>query len=297
MHLGFKEAGFETARVVDSNPDAIHTITDNIQVPVYTQDVRRLLQKCSRKDSEMRTLLGPIHHIHSSSQCGGSSTLNRVGGAKAKKDNELSGVLIEFVQLFEPFTATFENVPGILREKNRSYLIRIIVSLLKFGYQVRWCVLKACNSMAILRHGPESSSLRRRLEPAFRHFHLLPMVQNVECDHPWVTVRQAIDFLKDATPASLSSDCLVLKWNDNLIYNNARSDTKALPEDDDADVLQADSSASTIRASSRPPFHYSNHDVSPYVKPLSCSPFHWIIDLVEARQVSITKLVTLSPLG
>lgn len=78
-------------------------------------------------------------------QCQGFSRANRVGGESAEENNDQSLEFINALRWYEPKTATYENVPGILLPKNRHYLQELVSELLNMNYQVRVEVLTASN--------------------------------------------------------------------------------------------------------------------------------------------------------
>ena len=154
MSLGFKEAGFDVKYLVENNPSAAGTLRLNHPKQpksfIFEEDVRVFLKKV--RDPEyigMYPKGKDIDHVHASSPCQGFSDANRCGDVeKDKKNNKLAYEFVEAVREYLPPTASFENVTGMLAESRgrRKYLQKIVGSLLvALGYQVRVCILSACD--------------------------------------------------------------------------------------------------------------------------------------------------------
>eukprot|EP00957_Ditylum_brightwellii_P093040 7084338-Ditylum_brightwellii.AAC.1 len=80
-------------------------------VKVYPEPVELFL-KNSRQCHPAYPSPGEVDHIHASPPCKGFSRANRNGGANDWKNNKLSLQFVRAIKLFQPMTATFENVPG-----------------------------------------------------------------------------------------------------------------------------------------------------------------------------------------
>jgi DNA (cytosine-5)-methyltransferase 1 len=162
MSLGFKNAGFDVKYLVENNPSAAGTLRLNHpknpagtlnhpeypESAIFEEDVRIFLRK-ARNPDYIGIYPQKVDHVHSSSPCQGFSDANRYcgRGANDEKNNELSYVFVEAVRKYLPPTASFENVTGMLAESRgrRKYLQKIVKSLVALGYQVRVCILSACD--------------------------------------------------------------------------------------------------------------------------------------------------------
>lgn len=146
MSLGFHNAGMLTRWVVESNESAAATLRANYKgdtpPEMYTEDIRDFLDEV-RKGNPAYPSKGEVDHIHGSPPCQGFSLANRVGGEEAEENNNLTREFIHCIRDLQPRTATYENVPGILQEKNRGYLQWVISELLNMNYQVRVEILKS----------------------------------------------------------------------------------------------------------------------------------------------------------
>ena len=146
MCLGFRNAGMETRWAVEKDNDAVATLRTNnckdTNLTVYPMCVRKFLDKAKSEDAAYPSK-GEVDHIHASAPCQGYSGANRVGGEDAEANNELSYTFIEAIEYFDPQTGTFENVRGLLFEKNIHYLHQMISKLLELGYQARIEVLNS----------------------------------------------------------------------------------------------------------------------------------------------------------
>jgi C-5 cytosine-specific DNA methylase len=65
------------------------------------------------------------------------SQANRTGGQHGKINNDLSLTFPEAIDIFEPLTATFENVTGMLRKSNVHYAQKLVAELIAREYHVR----------------------------------------------------------------------------------------------------------------------------------------------------------------
>ena len=145
MSLGFQNAGMETMWAVDQNKDALDTLALNFSnKEVFRETVEDFIKSAKEGDPAYPEK-DDVQHIHASPPCQGFSGKNRVGGTNAKKNNDETLRFLEAVKYYEPLTATYENVPALLFEKNRTYIDELISTLLKMDYQVRVEVLKASN--------------------------------------------------------------------------------------------------------------------------------------------------------
>jgi len=248
-HLGFKNAGFEAVVSVEKDPFAVQTLCwNNDQAHAFPASVEMFLKKC-RQDAAYRCLFGDIVHVHASPPCQGFSRANRNGGKNDEQNNELSQTFVEAVRIFRPFTATFENVPGMLMRKHRCHLQKIVSSLLLLGYQVRCVVLNASD------YGDPQNRKRLIIFAAQDGCHL-PKQPNkthgiLENNLlPTVTVEDAIGFLTE----SLHQNEMPAIFNHNVKQRvSTNSDVYG---DNQNPSLLPDQPALTIRASS-PPLHYN----------------------------------------
>jgi DNA (cytosine-5)-methyltransferase 1 len=142
MCLGFQNAGFETKWAVDKNDAALSTLKANFKTKLetYTECVRDFIRRSQLGDPAYPKK-GEVDHVHTSPPCQGYSGANRYGGANDENNNRLSFELLSAIRHFEPKTATFENVFGLLWKKNIGYFKSLITELMSMGYQVRWDLL------------------------------------------------------------------------------------------------------------------------------------------------------------
>ena len=243
MHLGFRRAGFDAAKLVEIDRSAVETLTTNNNLtPVFQGDVNEFIKKC--ENEAFRNQLGDGNHLHSSSPCCGFSGANRTGGQNDEANNELSLAIINAAKLLQPPTLSFENVVGMWRRKHIHYLVTIITELMRMRYQVRCCVIKACD------YGDPQK--RERLF-IFASRDGVPLPKIPPKSHgsgpylqPYTTNKDVLSpyhHLDDSEKTSIPN----MKGSSAPLQNN---------EDDDTRRLDADGQAPTIRAKGAVPFHY-----------------------------------------
>ena len=89
---------------------------------------------------------GDFNHLHASTPCQGYSGANRVldGGKNGQKNRELIFSFVEAIRIFQPDTASFENVSGLLAQQHVCYLKEVVSTLFfDLGCNVRVCLLNA----------------------------------------------------------------------------------------------------------------------------------------------------------
>lgn len=89
---------------------------------------------------------GDVAHAHASSPCVAFSGANRVegGGKNGLWNNELIFAWVHVIRLMEPYTASFENVTGLLTKEHLVYLQTVVAkALFELHYTSRICVLNA----------------------------------------------------------------------------------------------------------------------------------------------------------
>jgi DNA (cytosine-5)-methyltransferase 1 len=247
MNLGFHAAGFKTSMAVEKNSFAVQTLSEHVN-RIFPGDVESFLS-ASRHES-YRSQIGRVHHIHASPPCQGFSAASRNGGCNDIANNNLSLLILEGVEIYKPVTASYEMVTGILREKHRWYLEKIIHDLVANGYKVRCCILNASD------YGDPQNRKRLVLYAAAHGVELprIPPPTHGEARHllPRRTVRDAIGDL----PQPSNPDTSEMIHNGAPLYNTWHARTSLSPGDANVVVLNPDEPAFTIRGGSTPPLHY-----------------------------------------
>ena len=261
MHLGFQRSGFRTIMAVENDPSAVQTLTSNNadgRLPVFPGDVEAFLEQQERDKLEMHPMqmLGPVQHVHASSPCQGFSGANRNGGKHDKKNNDLSLTFPRAVDCFKPRTASFENVVGMWRRKHLHYLLEIMARLLKLKYQVRLCMLKACN------YGDPQKRPRLFILAADEHTRLPDVPPRTHGDG---TKQQHVN-AKDALDSLLRYRGRGPLFNDTG-RKTTTANAAAATDDDNSGKDEAEAvvvrrripihgPAATVLATSMPPWHY-----------------------------------------
>lgn len=149
----------------------------------------------------------------------------------------------------DPKTASYENVEGILLEKNRHYLQYMVSQLLDLNYQVRVEVLKASD------YGDPQNRKRVNLWAA-KSGMILPSTPTATHGEdegllPRRTVRDAIGGLEQY-PVFFADKKGTVQYENGILDHNCRTTNNLT--DPDNHVLQAEKPARTI--TSCPPMHY-----------------------------------------
>lgn len=136
--FGMEQAGHECLLGVDFNKDAIESFKVNHpRSEVYCGDISKL------SSSELKNLLKgrKIDMVIGGPPCQGFSTVGR-GDTKDDR-NTLFKEFVRIVKLTEPEIIMFENVTGMLAQKNRFILKQIFKYFEKLGYRLDARVLSA----------------------------------------------------------------------------------------------------------------------------------------------------------
>ncbi len=239
MLQGYRNAGFRTVKAVDNDASAIETLQANYKgVPVYLGDAKDFLAFLQTPNG--MSLLGRVDHVHISPPCQGFSGANRNGGANDRINNELSMLIIDFVRITKCTTAVFENVLGMWRRKHMHYVKNICKELLKLGYQSRCAALKACD------FGDPQKRPRFFIVVSHKSAPPPPIPSKTHGDDP------------DLLPFVTVKDALCNLGHENgAMFNTGRRITSLQPGQHGLVRLDPNGLAPAIRASSVPPFHYT----------------------------------------
>jgi len=238
MGLGLTLAGFRVKWAMDRDPFACATYKASEHgrnTQMFCESIECFLKKV-REKRRGYPQIGEVDHLHASPPCQGFSTANRGGGLNDKMNNELSNSFTEAVQIFQPKTATMENVFGMLQEEHKkNYLHKIISDLLEMNYQVRCVLLNAKN------YG-DPQSRRRLIIFAAQKGYLLPStpsmthgqsIKNNGVLLPFNTSESAIGFIEKIEPDYDGAGIFKLSGDHNstTIYNHRCSGMTIAPDD------------------------------------------------------------------
>lgn len=219
MHLGFKQAGFHPkACLVENDTFAEATLRANFhEAEVFCDDVCFFLECCIERRPGYPNL-NDFDHVHASSPCQGFSRKNRnynggsvpsdkdtVSNKPSEKDlanNRLAHVFVDVLRHFKLKTASFENVTGMLWDKNEGlkHARKIIADLLEIGYQCRLFTVNASE------HGDPQKRCRVIIFAA-RFDCYLPDAPTPNL-LPQTTIQDALADLRDVEPAGGSGRAL-----------------------------------------------------------------------------------------
>jgi len=134
LDLGFEQAGFEHAALVDHDPAACATLRQNRPAwPVFEVDVRDFNP----------TGLGSVDGVIGGPPCQGFSN----AGSKNPDDprNFLWRAYMRVVGALRPAFVLLENVPSLLLPRNQWHVTGIVTALGIMGYQVDYAVRDAAD--------------------------------------------------------------------------------------------------------------------------------------------------------
>lgn len=215
MCIGLKAAGFDVRWAVESNPQAAATYqanNTNDSLQVYQEDVNYFLKK-SKKGHGAYPSTDEVDHIHASPPCQGFSRGNRNGGAGDESNNHLIFTFIEAIKHFKPQTASFENVPGMMRKDLKHYVQAVIENLLRMKYQVR------CNLLTASKYG-DPQNRKRVILFASRHDVALPTMPAPTHGPdllPLATTKSAIYLLENNATSGKGSGTISIS---NIVIHN-----------------------------------------------------------------------------
>ena len=251
MSLGL-EKYFDVKWAVDNDHLAAATLRANktSDVKVYDEDAKSFLKK-SVQGNQCYPQSGEPDHIHWSPPCKGFSRANRNGGKNDEKNNKQTLLFIKAIKHYQPQTASYENVPGLVMPDYKRYLQFVVANLLHMNYQVRVQVLVSSD------YG-DPQKRRRLILFAARGDCILPTMP--EPTHgigggllPIKTCKDALHMLEKHTPSSSKSSGSILLGN-KIIFNHIIPGKKTDEEDF---TLIEDEPSRTILARARPHRHYN----------------------------------------
>ena len=252
MSEGFKQAGFDVKYMVEENPAAAATLRCNSRGTVFEEDVNLFLKKCEATQGRVRCYprKGDVDHLHASPPCQGFSTANTSGGRNDKRNNSMTLCFAKAVRIFQPRTASFENVTGILQDKKKPYLQETVGELLIPGYQVRTMMVDASD------YGDPQQRKRVIVHAARRDCALPYMPAPTHSMDPFsgllpkVMPQQALEDLARVPPTPGSG---IVELPDGTIVSDHNSELQEYSAKTE-DMLVADDLASTIK--NKPIKHY-----------------------------------------
>ena len=145
--LGFEKAGFRSVFAIDKHPDPIRTYCYNRsglleKQGVFIGDIRQINGKSIiNKISTLNNISNKVDVIIGGPPCKGFS--NR---GKRQRNDPRNNLIYEYFKIvadIKPEVFVFENVPGILHEKNRFLLEKVVNKLDKMQYNYSFDILNA----------------------------------------------------------------------------------------------------------------------------------------------------------
>jgi DNA (cytosine-5)-methyltransferase 1 len=217
---------------------------------VRVECVRDFIKRSVKGTSAAYPKKGEVDHIHASPPCQGISRANRFGGANDEENNNLSFEFINAVRHFEPKTATYENVKGLLMPQNIWMLKRMIAELHCMGYQVRLAKLNSSD------YGDPQKRERVLLWGAQTSMHLPMKPQPTHGKNLMKrrTVGDAIGCLESIEP--YTGDKGYHSENGELVHNHCARTSTPTEEELERYTLKADRPAHTIKGANHA-IHYN----------------------------------------
>ncbi len=140
MSLGAEMAGTDVQIVIESDPYAAQTYTQNFtpKYDVFNSDIRHYKkQPLHIKGKPLVVFGGP--------PCQGFSTSNQRTRGKDNPENWLFREYIRVLKMYKPDWFVFENVSGILETENRFFVDHILKRFKKLGYATSHNIMNAMN--------------------------------------------------------------------------------------------------------------------------------------------------------
>jgi site-specific DNA-cytosine methylase len=277
---------FAKRRLIDNDEMAQATLERNHpHADTLREDVNILIERVEKKERGYEGLL-IAHHGHASPPCQGSSAANTTGSEeKKRKENEKTLLFPKKMVLGGWSTGSFENVTGMLRKKNISYLQGVMHELLFHDIQVRVggmylfeesfvCLRVLLTPLPFLypynssvldsSHFGVPQSRKRLVLLASKSGFVLPEFPKPTHGPgrgllPLVTAKDAIGFLEDIPPRDYRAEPRRVRVRDTTRGSDVFVDHHTLNEDegyDSGDELVADKPAHTIICK-RPVRHYN----------------------------------------
>lgn len=208
--LGFQQAGYRIIGAVEMDTSAANTYERNLRAPVKRVDIRELDIPAYRKELQLGA--GDLDVLIGCPPCQGFSRM-RNGQGEGDERNNLFLRCLEFIKVFRPRFALFENVPGFLRTQHGAHFYAALeegLADLGYGYSRR--------EINVADYGVPQRRERvlvvigrdREIPPFPLPTHAAPDDPLVTCGFrlPWRTVRDAIGHYPPAEMLDGSPD-----WN------------------------------------------------------------------------------------
>lgn len=196
--LGFKEAGFKIVAAVDIDRSACETYEMNVGIQPIEGDIRKITGEQILKRAGLKR--GEVDVVVGCPPCQGFSSLRRTkkGDSPDRRDDLLMVFAQRIIEIF-PRIAIFENVPGIMRGRGKTFVREFIKHLEEHGYFPIGKLFDAAN-LGVPQHRKRLILLLVREEaigdellPLLpRETHTDPHRAEKEGLLPWMTVERAI---------------------------------------------------------------------------------------------------------
>ena len=192
---GFEQAGMDLSVLIEKDPLAAASLRHcHRKADVISEGVDIALYRAKKQHPAYMNIL-KADHVHASPPCQGFSDANRNKEPSVKdlENQALSDTFINLVDLVNAKTASYENVPGILR-KGKPQLQNIILHLLLAGYH------DVCLANLNAKHFGDPQSRNRTVCIASKlndHFHL---PERTHDNNNIKTVGNALGDLEDVNP-------------------------------------------------------------------------------------------------
>ena len=196
--MGFKEAGFKIVAAVDIDRSACQTYMMNVGVQPIEGDLRNVTGEYILKRAGLKR--GEVDVVVGCPPCQGFSSLRRTkkGNSPDHRDDLLMVFARRIVEIF-PRIVVFENVPGIMRARGKTFLRKFIKKLEKHGYFPTGKLLNAAD-FGVPQHRKRlilifarEEAITADLRPLLpQETHTAPHLAKEKGLLPWVTILDRI---------------------------------------------------------------------------------------------------------
>jgi len=240
--IGFERAGINVKWKVDMNKQACDTLQMNFpNSHVFCQDIATFPQSCQDRTVSIYPKNGEVDAAHMSPPCQGMSGVNTSGGANDRQNNECTTKSLAIVECLQPKVTSLENVKGLGEKKGIQYLIEYVAGMLKMGYQVKTCVVNACNFA-------DPQNRKRLIVFGAIKGYKLPVLKPTHGEGKLniVTAGNALKTLEDVDP-TLEARGLVGLPGGGHVFDHYKESTQLSEKADKDYVLNKDYPANTVR--------------------------------------------------
>lgn len=199
---GIKMAGCDIVWAIDKDKYAVQTYNENIGNHAVCEDIRKI----SAKDI-------PEHDIMVATPvCKSFSVAGAQKGFEDKNTGDLAYHFMRLLKECNPKAFLFENVPGMVSNKNKDKFLKIVADIESYGYKVVWKIIN-CYDYGV----PQE---RKRLFMVGIRNDINKTFNFPEKTSQYTTIRYAIEDIKNNKSFANNSQTLELGYSSRYMSRN-----------------------------------------------------------------------------